>query len=217
MVIEEVDTVHHVAHNRAHGHQGAVGTLLGDAEDDLLGAVHHLLYVLGGVLVGQLGDLASRADELAQHGCPLHDVAVVLHVDGRRYGVDQIHHVGRAADLDQLPSPLQLVGDSDEVGRIAPLVQVNDGLVDPAVLFLVEVFSFEEGRDLDHGVGIDEQRSQHRLLSLRVGRHKSLAGHRGDVAKAVVHRYLQVIREEKHGEVVDLAVQRQVLRLCRST
>ena len=133
------------------------------------------LDVLGGVLVGQLRDLACGADELAQHRGPFHDVAVVLDVDGGRHGVDQVHHVGRAADLDQLPPPLQFVGDRDEVSRIAPLVQVDDGLVDPAVLFLVEVFSFEEGRDLDDGVGIDEQRSQHRLLGLGVGRHESLA------------------------------------------
>ena len=175
VVVQEVDAVHHVAHDRSHRHQVAVGPFLGDAKDDLFGAIHHLLHIFSRVFVGQLRDLAGGPDELAQHRSPFHDMAIVLDVDGGRHGIDQVHHVGRAADLDQLPPPLQFVGDGDEVGRIAPFVQVNDGLVDPAVLFLVEVLSFEKRRDLDDGVGIDEQRSQHRLLGLGVGRHESLA------------------------------------------
>ncbi len=101
-------------------------------------AVHDLVDVVG-LFVRQRRDLAGRVDEAAQGGGALDDVSVVLDVDGGGDAVDQRGDVGRAAHLLEDVAALQFVHQGNEVGRLAALVQIQDGAVDPAILLAVEV------------------------------------------------------------------------------
>ena len=67
-------------------------------------------------------------------------------------------------------APFQLVDQGDEVGRLATLVQIEDRLIDPAVLLPIEVLRFQERGDLDHRIGIDEQRAEDGFLGLGISR-----------------------------------------------
>jgi hypothetical protein len=44
-------------------------------------------------------------------------------------------------------------------------------LIDPAVLFLIEVVGLEERGDPDYGIRIDQDRAKHSLLGFGVGRY----------------------------------------------
>jgi hypothetical protein len=137
-------------------------------------------------------------------------MGVVFYVDRGRYGVDEVQHVGGAADLSELVAPLELVGDCDEVGGLATLVEVKHGLVDPGVLLLVEILRLQEGRDLNDRVGIDEQGAEHRLFGLGVGRHEAIALHYHWVAaKFFVHRYHSPV----HGKA-GLDVRHILAQMC---
>ena len=151
-----------------------------------------------------MGDLAGGADQLAQHGGALDNVAVVLDVDRGRHGVDQVHDVGRAADFVELPPPLQLVANRHKIRRLAAFVQVENRLVDPAVLFLIKILRLEKRGDLDDRVGIDQGRAEHRLFRLGIGGNEAVTRGGGHRVKAAVHRIvsdLGVIKA-KHGEDV---------------
>ena len=58
--------------------------------------------------------------------------------------------------------------------RLAPLEQVQDRRVDPAVGLAVEVFRPQELGDLDHGIAIDEDGAEHGLLGLEALRRKAV-------------------------------------------
>ena len=128
--VQIINAIHHIVHHQAHRRQVTPDAPLRHVEDELLGAINHFVDVLS-LFIGQGRDLARRADQPAQGGRALHDVGVVLNIDGGRDVVDQRGDVGRAAHLLQQVAPLQLIHQGDKVGRLAALVQVKDCLIDP--------------------------------------------------------------------------------------
>ena len=169
VAVQIVQPVDDAVHDLADGRQVAPDAPLRDVEDQLLGAVDHLIDILR-LLVGQRRDLPGRADQPPQGGGAFDDVAVVLDVDGGGDAADQRGDVGRAADLRQLIAPLQLVDQRDEIGGFAALVQIEDRLVDPAVLLSIEVVGLQEGGDLDDCVRVDQERAEDGLFGFRIGR-----------------------------------------------
>ena len=61
---QEINTIHHVAHDGAHGGKVAMNAAFADAKDNLLGAIHYLFNILC-FIIGQLGNLASSRDQPA--------------------------------------------------------------------------------------------------------------------------------------------------------
>ena len=167
--VEVVDAIDHAVHDLADGDQIAADAALRDVEDELLGPVHHLVDIIR-LFIGQRGDLPGGADQPAEDGRALDDVGIVLDVDGRGDAVDQRRDVGRAAHLVQDVAPFQLVHQGDEVGRLALLVQVEDRLIDPAVLLPIKIVDLKKRGDLDDRIGIDEQGAKDGLLGFRIGR-----------------------------------------------
>jgi hypothetical protein len=165
--VEVLDAVVVPADHVLDGGQVARDAPLRDAEQRLLGLVNRLVDVLR-FLVGQLGDLAGRAQQAPANGGLFDDVAVGLDVDGAGDGVDQVRDVGRAADLLQLAPALQFVAQCDEVDRLAPLVERKYGFVDPGILLDVEILPLQEGGDTKQCFGIDEEGAEDCLLSLDV-------------------------------------------------
>ena len=119
-------------------------------------------------------DLGAGVDEAAQRRGALDDARVVLDVDRGGNGIEQAGKVGEPACLIVLPAPLQLVGEGDEVSRLAPVVEIENGAIDETVGDGVEVFRPQEGRHPDDGVAVDEETAEHRLLRLHIVRRQSL-------------------------------------------
>ena len=115
-----------------------VDPLLADREELGFGAIDRLLD-LGRVLVADAGDPAGRADQVAQDGLALDDPGVLGGVDGGGRLVRQAREVGTPADRVELLAPFERLGDGDDVDRLAPLEEVEDGRVDPPVGLAVEV------------------------------------------------------------------------------
>ncbi len=181
MLIEVLDAVIVLADDAVNGHQIAGQPPFGDAEEDLLRLVHHLIHFLG-LLVSQGGDLPGGGDESAADAQALHDAPVVLDVDGRGNGIDEASDLCRATDLLQLTLALQLLAQGHEVGRFPPLVEVKDGLVDPAVLLAVEILGPQERSDPEDCVRVDEEGAQDRFLSLNAMRCHSLGLSHGQLS-----------------------------------
>ena len=85
-------------------------------------------------------DLGSRIDQAAEGGGALDDPAVVLDVDGSGDDVEERREIADAADIVERAAPLELVGEREEVGWLAAVVEVEDRLVDRAVGGDVEIF-----------------------------------------------------------------------------
>ena len=77
----------------------------------------------------------------------------------------------------RLSLPLEDLADGDDVDRLAPLVEIQDGGVDGAVVLAIEVVRLEELRDLDDRVLVDEQGTQDRLLGLDGLGRQTVDGH----------------------------------------
>jgi hypothetical protein len=127
--------------------------VVGQLEHAVLGFVERLGDVVG-LVVGDLRDLASHADEAAEQGGVPHDASVATGVrDGRRGGL-QVEQEAGAADVIEDPGPAELVGDRDGVSRLASRDQCADGVVDELVRGLVEVLRAEAHlRHRGNGVG----------------------------------------------------------------
>src|SRR5690606_9945235 len=89
--------------------------------------------------VAELGDAAGGRDQPPQQCLFRDDLCVVAGVERGGHGGDQRVQVGGTADAFQLAATLQLGGDGDRIDRLAPPVQVEDGLVDGLVSGPVEV------------------------------------------------------------------------------
>ena len=108
------------------------GPALGDGVHLGLGPVHELVGVRV-ARVAELHDPGARLDQAAQDRALLDDAGVVAGVGRGRHRGDERVQVRGAADPGDLAAPGELVGDGDGVGRLAPAVQVEDGLVDELV------------------------------------------------------------------------------------
>src|SRR5205085_6976254 len=100
----------------------------------------------------------------AQNGGALDDARVVFDVDGGGGAVGEADEVALAADGVEVAVALELCREGYRVAGLAAAVELEDGLVDEAVGFPVEVVGTEERRDFDDRVAVEEERTQHRLL-----------------------------------------------------
>ena len=181
--VQVVEPVVGVVEERLERAEPGVDPLLADREQLRLGAVDRLLD-LGRVLVADPGDPARGADEVAQDRLALDDPGVLRDVDGGRRLVRQARQVGAAADRLELVLALERLGDGDDVDRLAALEQLQRGRVDPPVRLPVEVGRPEELGDLDDGVAVDEDGTEHRLLGLETLRRKAV-DHAGRTPSAI--------------------------------
>ena len=171
--VQVVEPVVGVVEERLERAEAGVDALLADREQLRLGAVDRLLD-LGRVLVADPGDPPGRPDQVAQDRLALDDPGVLGDVDRGRRLVRQARQVGAAADRLELVAALERLGDRDDVDRLAPLEQVEDRGVDPAVGLPVEVGRAQELGDLDDRVAVDEDGAEHRLLGLETLRRKTV-------------------------------------------
>ena len=94
-------------------------------------------------------------------------------MDGGGDGVEQAGEIRETARLVVLTASLQLVGEGDEVSRLALVVEIENRAIDETVGDGVEVFRPQEGRHSDDGVPVDEETAEHRLLRLHIVRRQS--------------------------------------------
>jgi hypothetical protein len=87
-------------------------------------------------------------------------------MDGGGRLVREAGQIRATTDRLKVVGALECLGDGDDVDRLAPFEQVEDGRVDPAVCLPVEVVGAEELRDLHDGITIDEDGAEDRLLGL---------------------------------------------------
>ena len=155
MGVQVVEPVVGVVEQRLERAEAGVDALLADREQLRLGAVDRLLD-LGRILVADAGDPAGGADQVAEDRLALDDPGVLDGMDGGRRLVREAREVGPAADRLELVAALEGLGDRDDVDRLAPLEQLEDGGVDAAVRLAVEVRRAQELGDLDDRVAVDE-------------------------------------------------------------
>ena len=171
--VQVVEPVIGVVEERLERAEPGVDPLLADREELRLGAVDRLLD-LGRVLVADPGDPPGGPDQVAQDRLALDDPGVLLDVDRGRRLVGEAGQIGTAADRLELVGAFERLGDGDDVDRLASLVEVEDGGVDPAVGLAIEVGGPEEFGDLDDRVAIDQDGAQDRLLGLKTLRRKAV-------------------------------------------
>ena len=125
------------------------GLLLGEVEEDLLGAVDQVRR-LAGTFPAEAGDLAAYADEPAERCSLLDDLRVVARVGARRHERGQLVDPHLAADVLELPALVQLVDERDRVDGLALGVERERGAVDLRVAVAV-VLSPVGRKNLAHG------------------------------------------------------------------
>ena len=81
--------------------------------------------------------------------------------------VTEIRECGAPADLFDLAAALKLLGDGEDVNRLAQLVEREDGRIDLAVRRLVEVRRLERFGDLGNRVAVDQDGAEYGLFGLR--------------------------------------------------
>ncbi len=167
MVVQVLDTIVVVGQYCPQGHQLPLDAALSHTEDELLGLIQDPVFIVGS-LVRHARDLRRSADQSAQSGRPLHDAPIVLCVDRRGDHVDERSEIAGPSHMLQLPATLEFVTERHEIGRLALLVQVNDGPVDQAMGLAVEVVGAQERGDFEKGIRIDQQAAQDRLLGFYV-------------------------------------------------
>ncbi len=156
--------------------RGEVDAFLGDLEDLGLGFVERLGDVVG-LEVGDLGDLAGDADQLAQHRRVLHDLGVARGVGDRRRRVLQFEQCLWPADLVEQTVAAQLVGDRDRVDRLTGGDQAADGRVDVLVARLVEVLDIDtELADEVDDIARQQQGTEQTLFGIEVVRWNATIG-----------------------------------------
>ena len=169
MRVEVFDAVVVALDDFLDGLQVAGRPLLRNAEERLLGAVDDLFD--GQLLVvGQPGDVADGVQEAAADGGLFHQPSVGFDADGGGDGVDELRDVGRATDGFELFALLQIRGQREEVDGIAPLVDADDGFVDPAMLLQVEVLRVQEGEHAEDAFRVDQQSAEDGFLGFDVVR-----------------------------------------------
>ena len=129
VLLQVVDLVEEAVEHVAHGDEVFGLPPLRDGENGALGGIERVLGV-DPLAEADVDDLGAGVDQAAQRRGALDDAGVVLDVDGGGNGVEQAGEVGEPARLVVLPAPLQLVGEGDEVGRLAPVIEIEDGAID---------------------------------------------------------------------------------------
>ena len=103
-VVELVDALDHLGQQRLDLAEPllAARARLGDLEDPGLGLVEHVAGAAPDRVVGEVGDLAGRRRELAQHRALAHDLGVAADVGGGRHVLRQRAEIREAADVVEL-------------------------------------------------------------------------------------------------------------------
>jgi len=158
-----LDAVEVLADRHVHRHQFLAQPPLGDGEQRRFRLVDDLVDVALGVL-GQVGDLAGRAQQTAADGGALDDVAVDFSVEGGRHGRRQVVQVGFPADIVQAALGAQLFGQRAHVDGVVAVAQAQHGLVDPAMAQDEEILRGEEGADFVQGLRIHQDRAEDGFL-----------------------------------------------------
>ncbi len=167
MLVDVVHPLEVLFQHLTDGQEVPVRPPLRHLEQHCLGAIEGGVGVVG-LVIADGGDLARGLDEATQGRAALDDLRVVFDMDGGGHRPDQGGEVRGSPHLVEVLAALQFLTERDEVAWLPPLVQIEEGRVDPAQLLAVEVFRPEKGRDLHDRVPVDEQGSHHRLLSLQV-------------------------------------------------
>ena len=128
--------------------------------------------------LGDVGALGTRVAVLHHPSAGFHqpaqqrllrdDLRVVAGVGGGRHRGDQGVHVRRPADPAQQPAAVQLGGHRHRVGRLAPPVEVQDGVVDVLVRRAVEVAGPQLLQHVGDRVLAQQHPAQHRLLGREI-------------------------------------------------
>ena len=124
--------------------------------------------------LAEAGDLPAHADQAAQDGIALDNARVIFDVDGSGDAVHERGQVSQAAHRFEPPAPVQFAGERDQVRRFAPVVEVQDAIVDPAIRLAVEVGGLEKRGSLDDRVPIQQKRAEHGFLCLQIVRNRPL-------------------------------------------
>jgi hypothetical protein len=149
--------------------------LLGEVEDDLLGAVDELRR-LADPLTSEARDLLPGLDERPKGRRLLDDLRVVVDVRRGRHQRRKLGDAGAAADLLELAPLLQLLRERDRVDRLSLRPEPEHRAVDRPVRPAVEVGGVEDLRDgPDCRLG-EEHRAEHGLLGLEVLRRDERRG-----------------------------------------
>lgn len=166
-LVKLVDALESVFEDRLDRHEILFDIFLRNPEESLLSFVEDFLDIFGFV-VAHFEDVAGCADESAEHGFFLDDFGIVDDIGRRRDGVDERCQVAGAADPIESTLFFESVGDAQDVQRLAILIEFEHDLVDVVVGVFVEVSRLEEVGDLDDGVFVQHQRTEHRLLGLGI-------------------------------------------------
>ena len=141
--------------------------VLAEVEDGALGAVVHLVGVLGDV-VAEAGDVVAHVYQVAPESHLFDDLGVmadVVRVGGR---IDQGVDIGPLAHLLEEASPLELFGEDHGVCRTAGRVELDEHLEYLAVGFFVEILADEHLLGVGNGGVGKYHRPQDGLFGLEV-------------------------------------------------
>ena len=139
----------------------------GEFEDARLGSVEYL-FDRAGLIVGDLHDVAAGRDEVSESSLLEDDPGVVLSVRCGRHAVREPDEIGNAADGLELPRLPQLLGEGDQVDRLAPLGETIHGPEDLAMPLLVEVVGADSAFYSSEHFVIEQDAPKNALLSLEV-------------------------------------------------
>jgi hypothetical protein len=157
-----------------------LAVVVGDLEHHALGTLDELAR-LGLVVVDGGLDLVGGAEQAAQERELLDDRAVAPQVADGGDGPGQRVDLGAAADVLELAARAQVLGDGQDVDRLALLIQREHRLVQHAMAVAVEVLRLEALLDDERVVDAlgEQDRAEDRLLGLDgVGRRAGGGGSR---------------------------------------
>ena len=139
---------------------------LGHAEHSLFRLVQNGLHVPHARFVDVADDGLGCPDEASEKSLLPNDPSVVLDIGRGRDRVEEGRQVLQTPDVIQLPRPLQLLGNGDDVQHQAPLEHPGHGPEQAAVPFPEEHGVIHELHGSGHRVRVDEHAPQHRDLGL---------------------------------------------------
>jgi hypothetical protein len=148
--------------------------LLRHLEKPLLGVVQDLHRRLG-LVVGRLHDLAAALDQIAEHRLVADDSCVVLAVGRRGNRLRQIDQILPTADLVEQSATPQLILQHDDVDRLVLVVEVDQHLVEQAVVRSIEargLIARNDLHDLADGVPVEQKRPKQACLRFQILRRK---------------------------------------------
>ena len=136
-------------------------------EDGLLGAVQQLIgFLLGLKAFGN--DVVGGVDQVPQQRLLLDDASVVLDGGDARHAVHQRGKISRAAGGFQLPRPLQVFVQSDQVNRPPLLAQRHHAGENLAMAILIEIPRLQRFNRRVEGLVVQQDGAEHRTLGLQV-------------------------------------------------